>query len=308
MEENKISASSNQKKPIVWIILTVIFAVVAVGVLFWLFSIQNNLNVLLEEKELQRADLEQQLNVLIIEHELVKEEYGELSDSLVIKDSIIQANAVEIQQLLNTKWEYYKVKKKLEQLQGIAQGYVHQMDSLYRVNDALEEENVAIKKDLKQVTKEKEVLEEVEKELTIKVEMAATLQAHNIIASGIRLRSGGKKEVPTDKTRKMEKIKVCFILGANEIAEAGKRDVYVRIARPDQEILTRTRGDDLTFGCEGEMIQYSIKRTVNYENTEQDLCVYWSKQYSNQDMHVGLYNVDLFCDGEEIGHTTFTLK
>ena len=220
MEEKKISENPNQKNPILWIAITLILAVAVVGILFWLFSIKTDLNQLLDEKELQRADLEQQLNTLVIEHEKVKEEYGALSDSLTVKDSIIQANAVEIKQLLNTKWEYYKVKKKLEQLQGIAQGYVHQMDSLYRVNDALEQENVAIKKDLTQVRKEKETLEEVEKELTQKVEVASVLQAHNVVASGIRLRSGGKKEVPTTKARKMEKVKVCFILGANEIAAA----------------------------------------------------------------------------------------
>ena len=62
------------------------------------------------------------------------------------------------------------------------------------------------------------------------------------------------------------------------------------------------------FEYEGEMIQYSIKRTVKFEHVAQDLCVYWNLQYSSQEMQVGLYHVDLFCDGKEIGHSTFTLE
>jgi hypothetical protein len=242
------------------------------------------------------------------EHELVKEEYGQLSDSLVVKDSVIQANAVEIKKLLNTQWEYYKVKKKLAQLQEIAQGYVRQMDSLYRVNDQLTEENIAMKRDITSLEKERDKMVKDQEVLTELVDLASVLKAYNLEAAGIRLKTGSNKEVVTDKTKRMEKIRVCFTLGENEIIEPGMKQIYVRIARPDKEILTKSKTKDYTFEYEGKDLQYSIMKEINYENQPQDLCLYWRKHYSKQEMQVGLYHVDVFSDGVVIGHTTFTLK
>ncbi len=135
--------------------IVIVLAIVVIGLIIMLFSTRSNLKGLLAEKEQQRLELKQELDSLLVEHEKVKVEYGQLADSLLIKDSVIQANATEIRRLLDTEWEYYKVKKKLGQLQLVAQGYVMQIDSLYRVNASLSEENVAIKKDLK-VFKERE--------------------------------------------------------------------------------------------------------------------------------------------------------
>jgi len=56
------------------------------------------------------------------------------------------------------------------------------------------------------------------------------------------------------------------------------------------------------------MIQYSIKKNIVYDNKAIDLCGYWNKQYSGQEMQTGLYHVDIFCEGVIIGHTTFTLR
>ncbi len=307
MEEKKNSQFTG-KKSLIGLIIIIVLAAALVFMFFWQNQTKSELNLLLEEKEQQRVELKQELDSLMVNHERVKTEHSELADSLTIKDSVIQANAVEIKKLLDTQWEYYKVKKKLSQLQEIAQGYVHQMDSLYRVNDALTEENIIIKKDLVVLRKEKEQIEKDKDILFEQVESASVLKAYNIDAGGVRLRSGSSKEVITDKVRKMDKVKICFTLGENDIATPGNRDLYIRIARPDKEILTKTRGDDYTFEHEGKMLQYSIIRTINYENRPVDICIYWNKQYSSQEMQTGLYHVDIFCEGKVIGHTTFTLR
>jgi len=106
----------------------------------------------------------------------------------------------------------------------------------------------------------------------------------------------------------MEKVKVCFTVAENEVIDPGEKTIYIRIARPDKEVLTRTRGDDYTFEYDGKMIQYSIIKTINYENKPIDLCGYWYKNQSAQEMQIGLYHVDIFCDGLVVGHTTFTLR
>jgi cell division protein FtsB len=302
--QNKSGKSNNMAMTIIIVLL----AIVVIGLIFILFNTRNTLKSLLAEKEQQRIELKQELDSLLVEHEKVKVEYGQLADSLSIKDSVIQANATEIRRLLDTEWEYYKIKKKLSQLQVVAQGYVWQMDSLYRVNASLSEENVAIKKDLKDLKKENEKIENDRKVLTGKVEIAAILKAINMQASGIRVRGNGEKEVTTDKAQRVDQVKVCFTIGENAIAAPGKKDIYLRIARPDQEILIKGRADEFSFEYQGERLQYSMMQTIDYENRAVDLCVYWKKEFSSQEMTAGLYHVDIFCENAIIGHTTFTLR
>jgi hypothetical protein len=127
-------------------------------------------------------------------------------------------------------------------------------------------------------------------------------------AAGIRLRSGGEKEVVTDKVQRIDQVRVCFTIGENEIASAGKKDIYLRIARPDQEIMIRSKLDEYSFEYQGERLQYSMMETIEYNNKAEDLCVYWKKEYSSQELMPGLYHVDIFCENAIIGHTTFTLR
>jgi hypothetical protein len=302
--QNKSGKNSNMAM----IAIVVVLAIVLIGLIIILFSTRSTLKSLLAEKEQQRVELKQELDSVLVEHEKVKVEYGQLADSLVIKDSVIQANASEIRRLLDTEWEYYKVKKKLSQLQLVAQGYVKQIDSLYRVNATLSQENVAIKKDLKDLKKENEQIENDRKVLSGKVEIAAVLKAINMQAAGIRVRGNGEKEVTTDKVQRVDQVRICFTIGENAIAAPGKKDIYIRIARPDQEILMKGRLDDFSFEYQGERLQYSVMQTIDYENHAVDLCVYWKKEYSSQEMTAGLYHVDIFCENAIIGHTTFTLR
>ncbi len=302
--ENKTKGRSNGAM----IAIIIILALIVAGLIIMLLQTRTNLKSLVAEKEQQRAELKLELDSLLVEHNKVKVEYGQISDSLSVKDSVIQANAIEIRKLLDTEWEYYKVKKKLAQLQVVAQGYVRQVDSLYRVNATLSEENVAIKKDLKDLKKQNEQIENDRKVLTGKVELAAVLKAINMEATGIRLRSGGEKEVPTDKVQKVDQVRVCFTIGENAVATPGKKDIYIRIARPDQEILVKGKTDEYSFDYQGEKLQYSMMQTIEYDNRSADLCIYWKKEYSAQELKPGLYHVDIFCENSIIGHTTFTLR
>jgi len=302
--ENKAKGISNRTL----LALIIVLAIIVIGLIIVLFQTRTNLNDLLAEKEQQKVELRQELDSLLIDHAKVKSEYGELADSLMVKDSVIQANAIEIRKLLNTQWEYYKVKKKLADLQLVAQGYVMQMDSLYRVNATLSEENVAIKKDLKDLRKEKDEIEKDRKVLSGQVEIASVLKAFNMVAEGLRMRSGGEKEVTTDKVQRIDQVRVCFTIAENELASPGKKDIYIRIARPDQEIMVKSRLDDYSFEYQGERLQYSMMQSIEYANRSVDLCVYWKKEYSGQEMQAGLYHVDIFCENAIIGHTTFTLR
>lgn len=307
MENSSLSNSTAPRNSNLWLyILLIVLAVGIIGLSVWLISVKRNMSELLTEKEMQRIELVSELDSLMFEHSQIKESYGDLSDSLVTVDSIIQANAAEIKQLLNYKWEYYSVKKKLDRLQVISQGYVRKMDSIVVVNQVLTEENLQIKEEIQQEKRKNRNLEQDKEELVTIVEEAAILSTYNLKSTPVHVRGGGK-ESETDKVKRVDRIKICFTLGKNSILEPGIKTIHVRIAQPDEEILVKGRGEEYTFIHQGELIQYSIMEDVDYQNTAQEVCMYWNKRASLE-MQAGLYNVDIFHGDHLIGETTFTLK
>lgn len=287
-------------------ILLVVLALGIIGLSVWLISLKGEMNDLLVEKNIQKFELEQELEKMMADHALLKENYGEVSDSLAALDSLIQANATEIKELLNYKWEFFTVKKKLDRLQVVAQGYVRQMDSIVTVNQELTQENFQIKEEIKQQKREYKSLEKVRDDLTEKVDEASILSVYNLKGDPVYYKSGGK-EVESDKIRRVNRVRVCFTVGANTIVQAGSKTLYVRIAQPDKEILVPGRGNEYSFLSNGEQLQYSIKKDFNYENEAMQICVNWDKR-DTQEMFAGTYHVDIFDGDNNIGHTTFTLK
>lgn len=298
MEENQ--NNSRSQKTIITILILAILAL-----LIWIFVQRSGLNRLVREKENEKVELQKELDSVVTEHNKIKQAYGHLSDSLKSKDSLIQANAVEIRKLLDTQWEYNKVRKRLTMLQGIAQGYVRQIDSLYTVNRQLQAENEQIRQDFhNEQTKTKELVKD-KQELTDKVNNAAFIRAYDI-STGVFKLKGGSKEQPTDKASRTERLRVCFTLGENLLVKPGKRSLYICITRPDNVTVIKSKYD--SFMYRGQAIPFSIRQDVTYDGKAQNLCSVWNKRESDTPAMKGKYSVKVYCEDQEIGSGTFELK
>ncbi|MDO9512271.1 MAG: hypothetical protein Q7J34_10970 [Bacteroidales bacterium] len=258
-------------------------------------------------KDQEKISFQQQVDSLMGEHNRIKAEYGQLADSLSAKDSIIQANATEIRKLLDTKWEYVKVMKKLNRLRTVSQNYLKQMDSLYTVNRELTRENTEIKEEFKKEQRKNETLNRDKEQMATKITQGSMLSLYNITATGMRDRSGGREEA-TDKGKRIEKIKVCFAVSENILTPAGKKNFFVRIADPNGAILVKGRGDDYTFNYKGETLQYSISGSLDYQNKSIELCLYWNKLPMMDKFITGNYHVGIFYEDAMVGETTFSVR
>jgi len=253
----------------------------------------------------QQSELKIQLDSLLAEHERVKVSYGELSNKLLERDSVINVKAREIKQLLSTKSELAVVKRKLAFLQEITQGYEHQIDSLFIVNRELKAENKQIKIDYNLEQQKTNDLAKDKKELNEKITGAAVLKAYKI--SAVAYKSlGADKDKETDKAARADKIKVCFTVSENKLISPSYKRFFVRIARPDNVILTR--GPAYTFQFLGQTLQFSSMETLNYEGDAADICTYYERPASNAELTKGRYYVNIFTEDREIGQTSFELK
>lgn len=282
----------------------VLLAIIAV--MAWMLVNQKK-EIINQEKvsDNMQMELQGQLDSLLAEHERVKVSYGELSNSLKERDSIINVKALEIKTLLGSKAELAVVKRKLAQLQQITRVYEQQIDSLFTVNRKLKAENTKIKIDYNLEQQKTNELSKDKEALNEKITGAAVLKAYKISAIAYKSR-GVDKEKETDKAARADKIKVCFTVSENKLVSSGYKRFFVRIARPDNVILTR--GPAYTFQFLGQTLQFSAMETLNYEGEAADVCTYFEQPPNGTEMAKGRYVVNVFTEDREIGQTSFELK
>ena len=302
---NSENKRSNQP---IW--LYAILGLLAIALVFLLVrnsSLKTDKEALEAEKEMQRLDFQAEVDSLMKVHNELKESYGELSLELAEKDSIIQADAVEIKKLLDSQWDYNRIKKKVAALQDISQRYVRQMDSLYTVNRELVAENERIREEFQAERRQNTTLTRQKEELTNKVNQAATMRISNYKAKAVRFKGSGK-ESDTDRASRAERIRIDFNVAANELIEPGTKLFYVRIADPKRAIISKGTGDEYSFKSNGETLQFTEKVRVNYDGTETAVRAYYVKPDAYELMP-GTYFVDVYEQGGKlIGQTTVDLK
>ncbi|MDM8153210.1 hypothetical protein [Bacteroides gallinaceum] len=193
--------------------------------------------------------------------------------------------------------EILRLKKELKTVRAVLRTYVIQIDSLNRLNAALMEENKEVKSKYSAATAQISTLAEEKKSLNEKVTLASQLDATNI--SVLPMNKRGRK---ARKVKDVKKIAISFTIVKNITAETGNKTLYVRIAKPDNEILSK---GNTTFAYEDKEITYSIKKYIEYTGEEQSVTVYWNVE---EFLPSGTYNVYIFADGNMIGQNSFTLK
>ncbi len=307
--KNKLVMDTEKKKnqPLWLYVLLVVLAIALVFFMVRSSSLKSDKAALEAEKEMQRMDFQAEVDSLMKVHNELKENYGDLSYELAEKDSIIQANAVEIKKLLDSQWDYNRIKKKMLALQEISQRYVRQMDSLYTVNRELVAENERIREEYQNERRQNTSLARQKEELTNKVNQAATMKLFNYTAQAVRFKGSGKESV-TDRASRTERIRIDFTVAANDLITPGTKLFYVRIADPKRAIISKGTGDEYAFKSNGETLQFTEKVRVNYDGTETAVRAYYVKPDAFE-MMPGTYFIDVYEEsGKLIGQTAIDLK
>ena len=300
MPENTSAAGKGKTYKIV---IGIESAIIVILLVLYITS-WNKANTFVIEKEKavsERQVMQKQLDSLVREHEKIATEYGNMTKDLGRKDSLIQAQAGEIQKLIESNAGKRQIQRKLDYLRGITQDYVAQIDKLLKENENLKTEVKGMQVNIKEEQDKNSSLTKDKDALSEKITKAAVLAAYSMTATGIRTKQGGAKEEVVDKAKRVEKIKITFTLAKNPLVETGEKTIYVRIARPDNAIMN----DGGSFLFEGKQIMYTLMKSYNYTGNSINVSLYYDK---TDHLPAGAYNVAAFCDGKEIGQCGFSLK
>jgi hypothetical protein len=288
-------------------------------VLIGLLAITNAVTVWMYLKEKKRASNEVVIKEqVIVERENVKEDllqlqqdYSNLQTNDLTLKAEIEAKKAEIDQLIldaeKHKGDAYvisKLKKETETLRQIMRGYVRTIDSLGTLNKTLVVEKNNVLKELDNEKGKTTNLSKEKEDLQATVQRGSILSCFNVVAKGVKFKSGGKKEVETTKASRSEKIKVSFSLGENKIAKAGEKTVYVRIVTPDGKEMAKSYDDNYRFTFNKSSGFFAGKQALNYANAEISGVTYCEGQGP---LVAGNYIIEVSCDGAVIGSTTLRL-
>jgi hypothetical protein len=287
------------KKPSTALVVLVILLSLAVIFLgYKYFTKSNQVDQTNEEKAILedvKSDLEKQLRDMIVEYDSLKT----TNDSV---NTLLNGEQDKIKNLLRMQaTDAEKIRKyqgELETLRKVMRSYIVQIDSLNSRNRELTAENLQVKEQLTTAETQNVELSKEKEILNTQVQLAKVLSAKNI--SALPMNKSDRENI---KVNKVAKVKVCFTIRENAVAEAGTKDIYLRIIRPDEVVLPAGSGE--TFEFNGEQVIFSAKRQLEFENKDIDMCIFWDK---NADLIAGNYTVVLYAENYEIGSSTFTLK
>ncbi|WP_304061738.1 hypothetical protein [Hoylesella loescheii] len=286
-----------------FLIPTIIVVLILAGATAYLFI---NLNKQKEEnaaiKELAEIDKKEMEN----EYQQFAQQYSEMKTQ-INNDSIVAqltAEQEKTQKLLDElrrvkstdAREITRLKKELATVRAVIRSYVMEIDSLNRVNASLTQENTRVKGQYEAATRQIEGLSTEKRSLSEKVAIAAQLDA-----TGISLVAKNKRGKSTDQIEKATTLQVSFNITRNVTAASGVKDIYVRIMSPTGNLLNSAG----SFSYENRTLQYSMKRSVEYNGEETPVSLFWNV---SQALVAGTYQVSIFADGNMIGSRSFAFK
>ena len=289
------------KKNTLLIVAGSLLILLLIGVTILLISEKQTNKELVMEFNLDKEDLENQYTDFARQYDELKLTVSNDSLSVLLEQEQLKTQRL-LEELRTVKssnaTEIRRLKKELASLRKVMIGYINQIASLNRLTAQQKEIIADVTKKYNAASRQISNLSEEKKNLTKTVTLAAQLDATNI-----SVQPTNKRGKTAKKVKDIVKFKINFSIVKNIPAETGERTLYIRITKPDNDVLTKSSSH--TFPYENRELVYSIKKNIEYNGEEQAGTVYWDVE---EYLFAGTYRVDIFADGTLIGSQSFSLN
>lgn len=271
-------------------------AVILAGALVYVLITKNQL---VNQLNVEKSDLTEQIEALQSDYENLSSEYDVINSQL---DSSREEIAQLVERVKKTdatnRAKIRQYEKELGTLRSIMRNYIVQIDSLNTLNHKLTQEAASARK-------EAAASKRLNKELTAQVEtLTGRVTAGSVVrARGLSLTAYNSADKPVDNSKRTVRLLANLSLLENTLAEAGPLRVYIRVYDPEGNLLQDGRGTTFTF--EGETLEATASREVDYQGNEVDLGIYVNNIPA---FKKGVYTVEAFTESAKLGSAELLLR
>lgn len=278
---------SAQKSIFGYRVVIAILAVVLAALSILYFNIHRQQEADYALLSIARDSIESDLNGLLVDFDDLQTTNDSIS--LTIVEERHRADSIINQLKRERTFNYNKLKqyeKEVGSLRTIMKGYIHQIDSLNSLNKQLITENVTYRKKISAQELRAEMAEERAKELDDIVAQGSVLRARDISMATLNERGN-----EVSRIKRADRLRVDFVISSNEFAQPGNVEIFLRIISPDGFPLSTEALP--TFKYEGQTLTYSASRTVDYQNTDLPVSIF----YNGSGYIDGNYKIELYTNG-----------
>lgn len=295
LERKEAEKKSNSGLKTVMIIMTVL-AVILAGVLAYVWMSNRTL---VSQLTLEKEELTEQVQALQLDYENLSSEYDVINSQL---DSSREEISQLIDRLKKTQAtdrnKIRQYEKELGTLRSIMRSYIVQIDSLNQLNHQLSAEAASARREAAESKKLNAALTQQVETLEGKVSAGSVLKAR-----ALRVEAFTTADKKTDRSSRVERLLVSLSLVENELAQRGPVRVYVCVTAPDGSLLSDGRGT--TFTLDGNTLEATASREVDYQGAEVELGVYVNNVSSYQK---GVYSVEAYTEQSVLGTAELLLR
>jgi myosin heavy subunit len=262
----------------------------------------------LSELEEMRSDNEE-MNALIEEQKLALKEQKEKIEGLLRDSRNLTKARAELQNLRSQMEGYVaelnQLREQNAQLAAQNNQLSYERDSLGQGLEEARFNNTQLASERAVLVAEKEELTSTTRQLQRKVTAASVIKASNLEVSGQKERRSGRF-VNRRNADNVDQIQICFNTQANEVAEPGEEQFFIRIISPQGETLNvEALGSGIFTTAAGETLPYTTQESFVYDQSANSLCSFWAP---GTPFSSGDYKIEIYNKGHLAGQTTLTLK
>ena len=285
-----------KKGPRTLVTILAVIALILAGVLGYLLYQRN---ALVQDLESEKAELAQQMVALQEDFNTLNTDYENINHQL---DTSREQVALLIEKLSKTeatnRAKIRQYEKELGTLRAIMKGYIVQIDSLNTLNKKLTADAAEARREAAESRRANE-------QLTAQVEnLSSQVNAGKILkARAISLVGHMSNDKPGDRHSRVRYMVANLSLVENSLADRGPVRVYVRVKDPEGLLLINNESSE--FMVNGEVMQATASREVDYEGNEVDLSIYINDTGA---FVKGVYSLEVYTEKGLLGHAECMLR
>lgn len=195
------------------------------------------------------------------------------------------------------------LKDRVEGYELLLKNKDEEIEQLKSVNKELLTENKSLKTQKNVLGDSIKRLGETKEQLATKVAIASQLKAENIRI--VALNERGKERESPFRAKQIDKLKVEFNIGENNVAPIEGKKIMIRILDEMGQVIFDVERGSGTFIFNGKEEFYTSSQEILFDNTRQKLSFEYDK---GSEYNPGNYKLEVYTDDYMMGRADFSVR